>query len=91
MADDETLSGDDGPGEHDARLLDDDPAETTPCPRCGKYLWAYTQQCHHCGEHFPGEAWQSAPTGKAKVPVGMWWPTIAVLVVMAIVLAMWCW
>ena len=49
---------DEGPGEHDAHLMDDDPTDTVACPRCGKHVWSYSQRCHHCGTHYSGEAWQ---------------------------------
>lgn len=41
-----------------ADLGDDDAADLTTCPRCGKSIWAYADQCHHCGTRFVGEAWQ---------------------------------
>ena len=56
---------DEGPGEHDAHLMDDDPGETVPCARCGKPVWTYAQRCQHCGVHFAGEAWQFKPAGEA--------------------------
>ncbi len=59
---------DEGPGEHDSHLMDDDPSDTTPCARCGKDIWAYAQRCHHCGVHFSCEAWQFAPTDQAGTP-----------------------
>ncbi len=48
---------DEGPGEHDAHLLRDDSQDLTPCPACGKYVWAYATRCHHCDAQFTGEAW----------------------------------
>lgn len=73
-----------GPGEHDRHLLDDDPTDTTPCARCGRYVWAYAQRCHHCGVHFAGEAWQFAPTGQARLPVHRWWPWLVALLILGL-------
>ena len=76
---------DEGPGEHDAHLMDDDLSETTPCARCGKDIWVYAQRCNHCGVHFSGEAWQFAPPGEAKAPAsGRWWRWVAALAAAAL-------
>ena len=78
---------DEGPGEHDAHLMDDDETETVPCPRCGKYVWAYAQQCHHCHVHFSSEAWQfdtaNGPSGSAR---WFWSVVIVLLVVVALLM-----
>lgn len=48
-----------GPGEHDAHLLDHDEGEndTTPCPECGAELLAFADCCYACGAQFEQEAW----------------------------------
>lgn len=70
-----------GPGEHDTHLMDDDPAETVACAKCGKQIWAYAQQCRHCGVHFSGEAWQfDRQTGTGERGSGWWGWVVAALI-----------
>lgn len=72
-----------GPGEHDAHLLDDDDdgdEDESPCPACGRMVWAQAQQCPHCGEWFAGEAWERQAAGGKPRPT-LWWWVAAVLVV----------
>jgi len=78
---------DEGPSEHDAHLMDDDPAETVPCARCGRQVWAYAQRCQHCGVHFLGEAWQFKSAGGATThPRRPWLWLIVGLCVLAMLL-----
>lgn len=75
-----------GPGEHDAHLMDDDQTETVVCPRCGKHVWAYSQRCHHCGVHFRGEAWQFDGADVRAHRTGRRWLIVIILVVLALLL-----
>ena len=80
---------DEGPGEHDLHLMDDDPEETVPCARCGRKIWSYVQRCPHCGVHFSGEAWEFRFAGAgARPPV--WLCVVIGLIVVAIVF-LWSW
>ncbi|HEX9832276.1 MAG TPA: hypothetical protein VGA66_04160 [Mycobacterium sp.] len=75
---------DEGPGDHDAHLMDDDPSETVACAKCGKQIWAYAQRCHHCGVHFSGEAWQfDRQTGAGDGSSG-WWPWVVAALILAL-------
>ncbi len=49
---------DEGLGEHDLHLMDDDPGQTVSCAHCGRQIWTYAQRCPRCGVHFSGEAWE---------------------------------
>lgn len=69
---------DEGPGEHDAHLMDDDLDETVPCARCGQDIWAYAQRCPECGVHFSGEAWQFHPAGESPARRSHWWYALIV-------------
>lgn len=69
---------DEGPGEHDAHLMDDDPSETVACAKCGRHIWAHAQQCQHCGIHFSGEAWQFDRQADGR---GLWPWVVAALVI----------
>ncbi len=76
---------DEGPGEHDAHLVDDEDAydddgeaELVPCPACGKMVLATAERCHRCGEHFAREAWLVQPSRQQAV-----WGVAAVLVIVA--------
>ena len=53
-----------GPGEHDAHLLDDDGDDTTSCPSCGCQVWAFAESCPQCGVIFRGEAWEKKIAGE---------------------------
>ncbi len=79
----------DGPGEHDAHLMDDDPTQTVQCPKCGKHIWAYAQQCDHCGVHFQGEAWQFDAATDSSTPSGRLWTIIVVLIILALLWWLW--
>lgn len=81
MYDDDPI--DEGPGKHDAHLMDDDLSETVICPRCGEHIWAYSQRCEHCGVHFQGEAWQYDAASDPSTPTGRIWPIIVALVIIA--------
>jgi uncharacterized protein (DUF983 family) len=70
---------DEGPGEHDAHLLDDhDGNDMSPCPRCGRAILAWADRCHHCGEHLGREAWLAERPGRRGV-----WLIAAGLVIFA--------
>ena len=73
-----------GPGEHDAHLLDRDEGEndTTPCPYCGTELLAFADRCYHCGAMFNKEAW--LVHGEGRWP--RLWVIAAVIAVGAFVL-----
>lgn len=78
---------DEGPGEHDAHLLDDDLGQTVPCPRCGGQVWEYAQRCPHCGVHFTGEAWEfEVNKGEKPRRRRLLWILAAILVIVAILL-----
>ena len=82
---------DEGPGEHDAHLLDDDLEQTVPCARCGAHVWSHTQRCPQCGVHFSGEAWQfEYRDGGRKHTSSRWWWLIVALLIMGL-LAMITW
>jgi predicted amidophosphoribosyltransferase len=73
-----------GPGEHDAHLMDDDLSETVTCPRCGDDIWAYSQQCEQCGLHFQGEAWQFDAATNSASPTGRAWQVVVVMIILAL-------
>lgn len=73
---------DEGPGEHDTHLMDDDMSETVPCAKCGEEIWANAQQCKYCGVHFSGEAWQFDK--QAGDGVGGWWPWVVALLILSL-------
>jgi len=75
-----------GPGEHDTHLTDDDPADTVACPRCGKHVWTYAQRCQYCGVHFSGQAWQFNLAGAPVHHTGNRWLILILLVVLALLL-----
>ncbi len=77
---------DEGPGEHDAHLMDDDLEETVPCAHCGREVWAYAQRCPQCGTHFSGEAWQFQYQDGGRQKSGRSWRWL--VVVLLLVLAM---
>ena len=73
---------DEGPGEHDAHLMDDNPDQMVACARCGDPVWAYAQRCPKCGIHYSGEAWQfryDDESGRPRLAVGRWWWLAAAL------------
>lgn len=72
----------DGPGEHDAHLLDDSETDIVPCPRCGKGVLAEAERCHRCGAEFRQEAWLAAEGAGLKAAV---WALAAILVLAAMV------
>lgn len=72
---------DEGPGEHDAHLLDDGPLaenDVVPCPACGKSILAAADRCYRCGEHFGREAWLVERSSKRAL-----WVVAAALVIAA--------
>ena len=73
-----------GPGEHDAHLMDDDETETVDCPRCGQAIWAYTQRCDYCGVNFSGEAWQFEIADEDRRPL-LFWPAVVIVVIVVVV------
>ena len=76
---------DEGPGEHDAHLMDDDLEQTVPCARCGEHVWSYTQRCPHCGVHYSGEAWQfELHDGRKQHTSSRWCWLIVVLLVLGL-------
>lgn len=88
---------DEGPGEHDAHLMDDDPSDTVACAHCGEEIWSYAQRCPQCGTHFRGEAWQfehrprghgGSGTFEASGSTGGMnlWSWIAIAVVVALIM-----
>ena len=88
MIDEEPVN--EGPGEHDAHLMDDDPSEQVPCARCGESIWAYAQRCPACGVYFSGEAWQFQPAGPKATGRLSWWHVLVVGLIVAALL-MWWW
>ncbi len=75
---------DEGPGEHDAHLLDRPGVEDNdyvPCPNCGDEILAYADRCHHCGTELAGEAWTVEPRHTRA-----WWLAVAVAALMAFVI-----
>lgn len=73
-----TFFDDEGPGEHDAHLLDDDANDTVPCPRCGRQILAWADRCHRCGEYLGTEAWRAQRPARRAI-----WVVAAGLVVLA--------
>ncbi len=49
---------DEGPGEHDAHLMDGGDDSSVLCPKCQEEVWARATQCPHCKIHYAGEAWE---------------------------------
>lgn len=75
---------DEGPGEFDAHLMNEDEPEMVRCVSCGRMLFARADRCHHCGVHFAGEAWQQQIAGEAGPRA--WWRSVAwVLIIVLIV------
>ena len=74
---------DEGPGEHDRHLLDDDDADedAVACPDCGLTVWSHAEQCPHCGVYFTGEAWRQQPAGGAMRIAPWWWVAVAVALI----------
>lgn len=74
-----------GPGEHDAHLLDDDgEPDLVTCPECGAAVSAYTEICHKCGYAFPsGEAWKNEGVPGRQNP---WTPRIVFVCVGGLIL-----
>lgn len=58
-----TFFDDEGPGEHDVHLLDDDVNDTVACPHCGKQILAWADRCHRCGTYLGVEAWRAERPG----------------------------
>ena len=75
-----------GPGDHDAHLMDDDTEETVACPRCGEHVWAYAQRCDYCGVHYSGEAWQFDSDGGTTDSNPWFWPVVVAMLVLAILI-----
>jgi len=76
---------DEGPGEHDVHLMDDDLEQTVACAHCGDQVWSYTQQCPHCGVHFAGEAWEfEYRDGRKLHPSRRWWWLIVLLLALGL-------
>ena len=73
-----TFFDDEGPGEHDVHLLDDDENDTVPCPHCGKQILAWADRCHRCGVDLGTEAWKADPP-RAKLA----WVIMSGLVIVA--------
>lgn len=61
--------------------LDDDSAETLPCPHCGAEIYEDSEQCPVCGNYvtFRTSAW----SGRS-----VWWIVLAVAGVVATVLVL---
>lgn len=76
---------DEGPGEHDAHLLDDDEPSLVVCVSCAAMISAHAVRCHHCGANFVGEAWQQQLAGEGAPRV--WWRYVAGL--LAIIFILW--
>ncbi len=71
-----------GPDDADADLLDDDAADTRPCPGCGADIYADAERCPACGEYLTASggsraAWASRP---------WWWVLLALAGIAAFVL-----
>lgn len=80
---------DEGPGEHDAHLMDDGGDDTAACPKCGGEVWAHAHRCDHCGVHFTGEAWHGEIAGGEPSRSWVWWAAVAVLIAFLIGLLTW--
>ena len=74
---------DEGPGEHDAHLMNEDESDTVKCVSCGRPIWAEAEQCPKCGVYFAGEAWQQQVAGESAPRV--WWRWAAVVALIAFV------
>jgi len=74
---------DEGPGEHDAHLMDEDEPDTVKCVSCRRWISAHTEQCPHCGVYFAGEAWQQQIAGEAAPRA--WWRWAAIVALIAFV------
>ena len=81
---------DEGPGEHDTHLMDDDLDQTVDCAHCGRPVWDYAQRCPHCGVHYSGEAWQFRYDGEDGEHQGTsrrwWWWLAAALAAAGLIL-----
>ena len=61
--------------------LDDDEAETVPCPSCGEEVYEEAEQCPTCGQYVtPG----SGPSTLQKMPA--WWVALGILGVVCVIL-----
>ena len=77
-----------GPGEHDAHLLDDDEPDLAPCAACGRTLQALATRCPWCGVAFEGQAWEGRVAGGGGGAAARSGVVIAAVVVAAL-LATW--
>lgn len=79
--DDENDEFDEGPGEHDAHLMDEESENTLTCPSCGKEVWAEADQCPECGNWFANEVWSNA---EGQLPA---WVVILIIVLLVVAMA----
>lgn len=81
---------DEGPGEHDAELLDEDEAselteqDLARCPHCRKAVSAHATECHRCGASFGKEAWLVDHPARAGL-----WLLAVILLLMALLPFLW--
>ncbi len=78
---------DEGPGEHDAHLLDHDLGEndTVACASCGRTVLAFAERCPHCGHDYRSEAWcEPGADGKSRLWLWVAAGLAAVLVLLVI-------
>ena len=65
--------------------LDDDDAETLPCPECGQPIYEEADQCPHCGQYvtfsssgaFDNKPWWWIALGLLGVLAVLWWLVMA--------------
>jgi len=62
---------DDGPGEADRDLTDDESADTARCPSCGAEVYEDADKCPACGE------WIVTPGSSPARARPLWWIALA--------------
>lgn len=87
------LPQDEGPGDDDADLLDENEPATAPCPSCGHDVYEEAWRCEHCGADIGGSLDRSSCHRDPLLPQGerargtsvpSWVYVTAVLVLIAI-------
>ncbi len=82
---DDDLNDYEGPGEHDAHLMDAGDDSTVTCPKCKKEVWAKATQCPHCKIHYAGEAWEYGEYMRVK-PLKLSKKWAAIIVILMIII-----